>query len=290
MQSCPTQSGAPHSLDRFSLLCTGRSQPQPIPVSYIDAPVEQPAYHSSPAWQSTPRAADPGSPHMTDTTSSSSSPQKVHIKLQEPQPADHGNAWEDPYNAGIVHLAGDSSASRHDQNSVSQQEGQILRATSSSASSAKFSPAKARPPYNPLQNQQQQQQQQALHTSTPTSSPSVSPAKPEQQQQHKSLPYSQAFFRDSSTAVNPSTDQLHGSSSLSSSSSSAQMQDGRVLGRPGSAGSYDESASMMPAGEQHRQRQRKPTDAFSNLLRPDISKLSIHDRDVWSKLHREGEM
>ncbi len=230
---------------------------------------------------------------MTSTTSSTSKPQRVHIKLQGPQPAEHGNAWEDPYNAGIVHIARDSSASRHDQTSVSQQEGQIPKAASTSASSARSSPAKARPPYNPLQNQQQQQQQQqqVLHTSTPTNSPSASPVKPEQQQQqHKSLPYSQAFFRDTSPAMNPPTDHLHGSSSLSSSSSSAQMQDGRVLGRPGSASSYDESASMMPAGEQHRQRQRKPTDSFSELLRPDISKLSIHDLDVWSKLHREGEM
>ena len=222
--------------------------------------MEQPVLRSSPTEPSTDRLTDPDSPKGFG--SSSSAPQRVTIRLQGPPDAGDDSVWADAYNAGIAHIAPDSSASGQKPVPVSQ-TGDVPSAASSSPSPTKPS----RPAYNPMQNQPLQSQQQ--HAAQQESS------------------HSQATLNSNSLLVHshPPPDQQ------SSAGPNLQMQGQKASGQPGSARSYEGSAGRSQAPEQPRIMQHNPTDPFSDLLHTDMTRrLSIHDRDLWSKLHREGDI
>lgn len=83
----------------------------------------------------------------------------------------------------------------------------------------------------------------------------------------------------------PSAQQPQGGSS----SSSGDTQNSNATARQRSTGDWDGPADPAPA--QRRPRQRGFTDPFSDLLHPEMGrKLSIHDRDLWSRHHRQGDL
>jgi hypothetical protein len=83
----------------------------------------------------------------------------------------------------------------------------------------------------------------------------------------------------------PSAQQPQGSSR----GSSRDLQNNLASARQCSTDDWDGPADPPPA--QRRPRQRGPTDPFSDLLQPEMGrKLSIHDRDLWSRHHRQGDL
>ena len=90
--------------------------------------------------------------------------------MQVPPEAGQESVWADSYNAGIAHIAQDSSASGHEEFSVPQQK-HIPSAAISSPSPQKPS----RPAYNPMQHSPQLlQHQQSLPEKAPADSASTS--------------------------------------------------------------------------------------------------------------------
>lgn len=128
------------------------------------------------------------------------------------------------------------------------------------------------PAYNPMLHQQQ--------AAASAKSASMSPTQ-QQRQQQQPMSYSQAALRGGSgptVRIQLPTEDRQGSSS---SSSRAQTHD---------SGPDDAAGGKLTAGAQ-KPRQRRGGDPFSDLLHPDLHrKLSIHDRDLWSQHHRQGDL
>ena len=211
------------------------------------------------------------------------------MKLQVPPDPGSNNIWADPYNAGIAHIAPDSSVPGHVRPPAPQ-----LGGVSDAASSQPALQKSSRPAYNPMQDQAQQLQGQPQPppTNAPTGAPSFSRQKqqPEQQQrlqQHDAHSHPQTALAGGS-AISPAhlpSEEHRGAGRPS------QTEDGRATGQPGSARSYNDSAGTSQAAEQYSGIQSRSADPFSDLLHPDLTRrLSIHDRDLWSKLHSRGDM
>lgn len=223
-------------------------------------------------------SAEPDGLKRSSSRSSSGS-QRVFIKLQAPPEAEQESVWEASYNAGIAHIALDSSASGHEEFSVPQQT-DIPSAAISSPSPHRFS----RPAYNPMQHspQQSQHQQQQLPEAPCDSSSNSYWTQQQQQpaQQERFQSHSQRAFDSEGPVVRtrlPSDQQ-------SGARNSPHAQEGGVFSQPGSAGRYEGPRRISQAAEPHRMRQSSSTELFSDLLRPDIGRnLNIHDRDLWSK-------
>ena len=255
----------------------GRSQPQPRSVSYIDAPVEQAAPDSSRTHHSA--SAEPDGLKRTSSRSSSGS-QRVFIKLQAPPEAGEEGVWEDSYNAGIAHIALDSSASGHEEFSVPQQT-DIPSAAVSSPSPHRSS----RPAYNPMQHspQESQHQQQPL-PEAPGDSSSTPYWMLQQQQQPAQQERFQSHSQRAFDSEGPVVRTRLPSDQRSGARNSPHAQEGGVFSQPGSAGRYEGPRRISQAAEPHRMRQSSSTELFSDLLRPDIGRnLNIHDRNLWSK-------
>lgn len=242
-------------------------------------------FETSPPQASASIAADPDS--SEGLISSSSNSHRVRIKLQVPSDADEGSLWADAYDAGIAHIAQDSSATEHDHSAVSQPGDKYT-----AASSAPSSHQTPRPAYNPMQNQPQQVQQQQQPQPLPTRThPNNFPDSDRKQLQTAEQPILQSHPE---TALDRESTMVHVRLPLelqSSARNSPHMQDWGLRDQPESARSYDRSDGVSQAEQQHRPMQRSSTDPFSDLLHQDISRrLSIHDRDLWSKLHKDGDL
>ena len=243
-------------------------------------------FETSDPQASASHAADSNSSEVLHSSSSNS--QRVCIKLQAPPDVDEERTWADAYNAGIAHIAQHSSAAEHDDIAVLQ-PGDMTNAASSAPSSHKTS----RPAYDPMQNQpqQMQQQRQQRQPSPAKARPNSSPVSDRKQLK---TAQQQTFQSNSETAREGGYPAVHShppSDHLSSARNSSHAQDWGLSDQPGSACSYERSDEVSRAEQQHRPRQRSSIDPFSDLLHADISRrLSIHDRDLWSKLHKEGDL
>ena len=234
-------------------------------MSYMDAPVtDEPAY-SSPSRHAT------GVPHHPDShqlsRSSTVSPGRATRTPEAACSADGKNAWEpsaDPYDAGIVRI--DAGIGTPEQQPTRTHEGSTLSHGAERPQSVMTaaSAGSSRPAYQPMQ----QQPRQPPHGIAPAEESSVS-ASQQPQQQHP-VPHSQAAHKapgGSVVRIQLAAEQPHRSRSSSS----------------GGGG------GLTPGGAQ-RARTRN-ADPFSELVHPDIgSKLSIHDRELWSRHHRDGDL
>ena len=245
------------------------SKPKAVLVSYMDAPVlEQPAY-SSPSRHAIGSPPDPDN-HQQSSSSVVSAGRATHTQ-EAARSAARQNAWElpaDPYDAGIVSI--DAGVGALEQQPTRTHEGSTLsHGAERPQSIMKASSAgSSRPAYQPMQQQQQQQQRQPSYGTAPAEERSMSPAQQPQQQQ-RSVPYSQAAHSapgGSVVRIQLAPEQPQRSRSSSS----------------GGGGPTPTGAQRVGA---------RNADPFSELVHPDIGrKLSIHDRDLWSRHHRDGDL
>ena len=234
-------------------------------MSYMDAPVlEQPAYSS-------PSRHAIGSPPDADNYELSSSSAVSPGRAKRTQEAAHSaagqNTWElpaDPYDAGLVNI--DAGVRTSEQQPSRTHEGSTLSHGAERPQSVAMAPSagSSRPAYQPMQHQPRP----PSHGAAPAEEHSTSPTQQPQQQQHSVL-YSQAAHSapgGSVVRIKLAAEQPHRSRSSSSG-----------------------GGGPVPTGAQSARTQY--ADPFSELVHPDMGKkLSIHDRDLWSRHHRDGDI
>ena len=233
--------------------------------------LEQPAY-SSPSRHA---IGSPPDPDTQQLSSSIVSPGRA-IRTQEAASSAAGapasQTWElpaDPYDAGLVNI--DAGARTPEQQPSRTHEGSTLSHGAGRPQSIVAAPSagSSRPAYQPMQ--QQQQQRQPTHGTAPAEEQSISPTQQPQQQQ-RLVPYSQAAHSQAAHSA-------PGGSVVRIQLAAGQPQ------RSSSSG----GGAPTPTGAQRVW--TRAAEPFSDLVHPDIgSKLSIHDRDLWSRHHRDGDL
>lgn len=245
------------------------SEPKAVPVSYMDAPVlEQPAY-SSPSRHAFGSPPDPDDYHLS--SSSNVSPGRAAGTQKGAHAAAGQNTWElpaDPYDAGLVNI--DAGNGTLEQQPSRPHEGSRLSHGAERPQSVAITPSagSSRPAYQPMQ---QQQRQRPSRGAAPAEEHSMSSTQQPQQQQQQSVLYSQAAHS------------APGGSVVRIQLAAEQPQRSRSGSSGGGGG------GPTPTGAQSAR--SRNMDPFSELVHPDMGKkLSIHDQDLWSRHHRDGDI